>query len=335
LGEFGLDRLSLAERRNHLPRLLQLYQDDPDSGIHGAAEWLLRQWQAEDKLEEIDKKLATGKVEGKRQWYINRQRYTMIVIPNAGEFQMGEGIERHRHQIGRSFAIASKEVTVKQFLTYRKDQGYSGPKDQGYYKQYAPSSDCPINMVSWYDAAAYCNWLSEQEGIPKEQWCYEPNKEGKYEQGMKIVPNYLQRTGYRLPTEAEWEYACRASAETAYSFGEPDDLLGKYAWYRGNSETCQPVGKLRPNDWGLFDMHGNAIEWSQDVSKDIERWFDKKLVASDNEDTEDVNNHNRRVLRGGSITDKAWLVHSAIRYKYDPAIHGFYIGFRPARTLPP
>ena len=69
LGEFGLDRLSLAERRNLLPRLLQLYRDDPDPGIHGAAEWLLRQWQAADELKEIDKGLATGKVEGKRQWY--------------------------------------------------------------------------------------------------------------------------------------------------------------------------------------------------------------------------------------------------------------------------
>ena len=91
LGEFGLDRLSLAERRNLLPRLLQLYRDDPDPGIHGAAEWLLRQWQASDELKEIDKGLATGKVEGKRQWYVNRQGQTMMVVPKPGEFWMGEG----------------------------------------------------------------------------------------------------------------------------------------------------------------------------------------------------------------------------------------------------
>ena len=91
LGEFGLDRLSLADRRNLLPRLLQLYEDDPDPGIHGAAEWLLRQWQASDEMKEIDKGLATGKVEGKRQWYLNRQGQTMMMVPKPEEFWMGEG----------------------------------------------------------------------------------------------------------------------------------------------------------------------------------------------------------------------------------------------------
>src|ERR1700732_7075 len=98
-------------------------------------------------------------------------------------------------------------------------------------------------MVTWYDAAAYCNWLSEQQGIPKEQWCYVPNKEGKYAAGMKMAANYLKRTAYRLPTEGEWEYACGAGAETAFSFGEADDLLGKYAWWSANSlSKSHPVG---------------------------------------------------------------------------------------------
>src|SRR5262249_34071029 len=156
-----------------------------------------------------------------------------------------EGQEELRHwrRIGRSFAIASREVTVKQFLRFRKDH----PVD----RQGAPSPDCPINMVSWYDAAAYCNWLSEQEGIPKEQWCYEPNEKGEYAQGMKLAASYLQRTGYRLPTEAEWEYACRAGATTRYYFGESDELLPRYARYGVNSQgRLWPVGSLKPNDFG-------------------------------------------------------------------------------------
>ena len=92
---------------------------------------------------------------------------------------------------------------MRQFLEFRKEHEY--------VKRYAPSSDCPVNMVTWYEAVAYCNWLSEHEGIPKEEWCYLPSSSGKYEAGMKMASNYLQRTGYRLPTDAEWEYACRAA----------------------------------------------------------------------------------------------------------------------------
>jgi formylglycine-generating enzyme required for sulfatase activity len=327
LGEFGLDRLSQDQRLNLLPRLLRLYHDDPDPGVHGAAEWLLRRWQASEELKEIDERLATGKAEGRRQWYVNRQGQTMVVVAKAGEFWMGEGKERHRQEIGRSFAIASKEVTVEQFLRFRKGYGYS----QGY----APSGDCPVCGVTWYDAAAYCNWLSEQEGIPQGQWCYVPNGKGQYGEGMKMAPGYLRLTGYRLPTEAEWEFACRAGAETGYSFGEPEDLLGKYAWYYGNILIqSQPVGKLRPNDLGLFDMHGNAWEWVQDRFKAYTKTAGGK-ATKDLEDIFDINSRNSRVLRGGAFGQIALLVRSANRDGGAPASRYISNGFRPARTFTP
>jgi hypothetical protein len=99
LGEFGLDRLPRVERQNLLPRLLQLFRDDPDPGLHAAAEWLLRHWDYDANLKEIDKELATGKVEGQRQWYVNQQGQTMMIVPKPGEFWMGEGEERHRRRI--------------------------------------------------------------------------------------------------------------------------------------------------------------------------------------------------------------------------------------------
>ena len=87
-------------------------------------------------------------------------------------------------------------------------------------ESFARTDDCPVHEVSWYDAAAYCNWLSEQEGIPKGEWCYLPNEEGRYAAGMKLVPDILSRAGYRLPTAGEWEYACRAGSVTLWSFGD-------------------------------------------------------------------------------------------------------------------
>jgi formylglycine-generating enzyme required for sulfatase activity len=325
LGAFGRDRLSLAERQNFLPRLLQLYRGDPDPGIHGAAQWLLRKWQAEDKLKGIDKELATGKAAGKRQWYVNRQGQTMILVGKPGEIWMGEGPERHKLQINRSFAIASKEVTVEQFRKFRKEHEY--------FKPFAPSSDCPVNNVSWYDAAAYCNWLSKQEGIPREQWCYLPNEAGKYEAGMKMAVNYLQRTGYRVPTEAEWEYACRAGAETWYSFGQADEVLGKYAWYSLNSfNKSHPVGLLKPNDMGLYDMHGNAWEWCQDRFE-VRKGDKKRKAIEDKDDVLSINPQGGRVLRGGSFFALASLVRSASRSLSVPSGRSFDISFRLARTL--
>jgi formylglycine-generating enzyme required for sulfatase activity len=326
LGEYGLDRFSQVQRQNVLPRLLQLYRDDVDPGIHGAAEWLLRQWKREDELKRIDKELTTGRVQGKRQWYINGQGQTMVVIVHAGEFWMSEGPERHRQMIGRSFALASKEVTVEQFLRFWKDHQFN--------KRSAPTGDCPANMVSWYDAAAYCNWLSEHEGIAKDQWCYEPNKDGKYAEGMRMAPKYLQRTGYRLPTEAEWEYACRAGAGTGYSFGEADDLLGKYGWATANSsDRVQAVGMLWPNDYGLFDLLGNALEWTQSLYKEYGKA--EGGMIDDKEDKTDINNHDFRVLRGGSFSVQASAVRSASLYRGVPTLRRNNVGFRPARTFAP
>jgi formylglycine-generating enzyme required for sulfatase activity len=145
----------------------------------------------------------------------------------------------------------------------------------------------------------------------------------------------LQRTGYRLPTEAEWEYACRAGAGTAYSFGEADDLLGKYGLHSAKSpDRMQGVGMLWPNDHGLFDMHGNALEWTQSLYK---RDFGKAEsgMMDDKEDKTDINNHDSRVLRGGSFDVLASFVRSSSRYRYGPSYRIHFVGFRPARTFTP
>jgi formylglycine-generating enzyme required for sulfatase activity len=147
-----------------------------------------------------------------------------------------------------------------------------------------------------------------------------------------MAPNYLQRTGYRLPTEAEWEYACRADSEAAYSFGEPADLLAKYAWYAGNlPDHGQSVGTLRPNEFGVFDMHGNAWEWTQSAEKEVRKTVGG-MIRDEEDDKTYIYNYVSRVLRGGSFGHLASWVRSSLRVINGPAYRDFTIGFRPART---
>ncbi len=327
LGEYGLDRLSPTERRNHLPLIRDLYRNDPDPGIHGAAGRVLRQWDAQDLAKEIDAELSDGKVGENRRWYVNRQGQTMLVVPAPGEFEMGEGDTRHRSRIDRSFAIASKEVTVEQFRRFRERHPFN--------KWYARTGDCPAINVFWFDAAAYCNWLSEREGIPKDQWCYLPNAEGKYAEGMSVAPDALKRTGYRLPTEAEWEYGCRAGTATDYSFGVTVELLGKNGWYDGTSlGTSHAVGSLWPNELGLFDVHGNVWEWCQDAFRPHPDSADKKWIDFD-ERNRVVDKKTDRVLRGGAFNNQPTLTRSANRNNFAPATEDDAVGVRPARTIVP
>jgi serine/threonine protein kinase/formylglycine-generating enzyme required for sulfatase activity len=321
LGTFDLDRLPVSEREQYVPRLLDLYRDEPDVGLHGAAEWVLRRWGQQDALREIDQRLATGQVEGRRQWYVNRQGQTMMLTPRPGEVTVSDGDERQKRRIDWTFAMATKDVTVAEFLKFRPDHKYLAP--------FAPHPDCPMIQVSWYDAAEYCNWLSKQEGIPEDQWCYAPNATGQYAEGMKIKAGYWKLTGYRLPMEAEWEYACRACSQTKWSYGQGEELLEKYAWYGRNSlGTTHVAGTLKPNDLGLFDMQGNVWQWCQDCLGPAggEKEVDKT-------DIKEINNEILRTLRGGSFYYYAENASPAYRYRNDPANRNFDWGFRPARTF--
>jgi formylglycine-generating enzyme required for sulfatase activity len=178
--------------------------------------------------------------------------------------------------------------------------------------------------VTWYDAAAYCRWLSEREGVPEHEMCYPPIKEIK--EGMQLPGDYLKRTGYRLPTEAEAEYACRAGALTSRFFGSADELLPKYAYFRNNSKIrAWPVGSLRPNDLGLFDILGNVLEWCQERRSLVN-------LPEDREDTQPVSNRNQRVLHSGSY-DKIVNEVRSDRAEHAHPVDGLnQIGFRLART---
>ncbi len=171
----------------------------------------------------------------------------------------------------------------------------------------------PVETVTWFDAVAFCNRLSEREQLT-------PFYAAEGERVQIAGGN-----GYRLPTEAEWEFACRAGTTTRWWFGEDEKPLAEFAWYSSNSAgTTHPVGEKPANPWGLHDVHGNVWEWCQD-------WFGP-YTSNRQTDPTGPESGVGRVLRGGSWVLSPRLCRSAFRVTDLPVNRFYYVGFRVART---
>ena len=223
----------------------------------------------------------------------------LVLIP-AGEFMMGSpnldsvacGDEkpRHRVRITRPFYLGMHEVTQAQYQAVMgANPSHFCANGGGRDKVNGESTaQHPVERVSWLDGVTFCNKLSEKEG-----------RRAFYEvDGEKVsVPDW-NCAGYRLPTEAEWEYACRANSATRYSFGDAAASLGGFGWFESNSENkTHPVGKKRSNGFGLFDMHGNVWEWCWDG------YGEYSNMDSPIEDPAGIEIAGVRVDRGGSWDD--------------------------------
>ncbi len=255
----GYDPAVLGKRQcDELAReLFGIYRTDPDPGFHSSAEWLVRKWHYAGQLAKADAGLVSPDPVPDRAWYLSPHGHTMVVVRGPVKFQMGSPPLRdpdsrsneplHEEAIAWSFAVSTKEVTLEQYRRFN-------PKHR------LPLGDlqAPVGYISLANAMEYCQWLCSEEKIGEEETCYFVDQRGQ----IRPKPDWLSRTGYRLPTEAEWEYSCRARTGTRRYYGHSDEYLGAYAWYTANSgQSIHPVGLLLPNDLGLFDMLGNAEEW--------------------------------------------------------------------------
>jgi formylglycine-generating enzyme required for sulfatase activity len=248
--------------------------------------------------------------------FTNSVGMKLVSIP-AGEFKMGSSKSpeeiaqlfvskaeyykdehpQHAVRLSKGFYMATTEVTQGQWKAVMGTEPWKG---QTFAQE---NADHAASYISWEDATEYCRQLSQKEGKP-----------------------------YRLPTEAEWEYACRGGTTTVYSFGNDAAGLKDYAWFYDNAydvgeRYAHPVGQKRANAFGLYDMHGNVYEWCSD-------WYDEDYYGkSPSVDPKGPTSGSSRVLRGGSWYDNAQYCRSADRGRLAPTVRYYGSGFRVVCAL--
>jgi len=250
--------------------------------------------------------------------------YELIYI-EGGSFIMGDtwGDEysdekpTHRVKLTYDFCVGEYPVTFDEYDRYCRETGTEKPYDSGWGRERRP-----VINVSWFNAIEYCNWLSEKEGLSK---VYD-NKGTLLGKDGRVTTDPSKVAGYRLPTEAEWEYAARGGNKSKGYKYAGSDTVSDVAWYYENSgDKTQEVGKKAPNELGLYDMSGNVWEWCSD------------LYGSYSSPAQ-INRYNTsgsgRVLRGGSWVSSTADTRVASRSADSPTYTGYDLGFRICRTVP-
>lgn len=257
-----------------------------------------------------------------------------VEIP-AGSFKMGSPkseLDREDKEVQRNVVLSKGFCMLETPVTQKQYKEMMEGKNPSFFV--SCGDNCPVERVNWHIAALYCNKLSDKEKLDN---CYECNV--VVDAGALLCKPIDGRphdcNGYRLPTEAEWEYAARASSTTAFYNGPIekvectplDNNLNNIGWYCGNSDIkTHPVKNKTPNKWGLYDMSGNVWEWCHDWAENY-----SSLPVTD---PYGPDSGTKRIARGGSYNSAASHCRCATRTEIDPNYVYEYVGFRPIRSLP-
>ncbi len=314
LGEFGAQAISERARADYLSELQSKYLGDRSASIRAAVNFIVRRWK-ENLPASIYKELTKQTSQHARNEPLDRKAWRTaqhgewIRGPRALEFAVLEtpnplpGNQQDRENYAPRFGIGLRPISHERFGVFAEEVGL---------QRATSSAKKPAQYVSYYDAARYCNWLSQEAEIPRNEWCF---KESNADDGrMEAVPDYLSKRGFRLPTVAEWRLACGGGARTRFPWGESDKWSDQYAWVSSNSRLAKTdIGLKKPNWCGLFDITGNVSEW---VRHNEGGW-----------------NRNNGFACGAHRHEQRWLHHTtALRYE-PKTTADFTIGFRVAITL--
>lgn len=350
IGEYAPSEIPTARRAALVKQLADWYAGDASSGVHGASGWLLRHLGEKEITDRVDQTPVPYSTD--REWFTlaitvrptpdtgllgflglppKTFYYTFIVHP-SGEYTVGSVADqperlkdeiRHAVTLTRPFAFLDREITFEELIAF-------SPEYAGFMQQYDAKPTDGGFGAHWYDSVAYCRWLGKEMGLPESDQCNadpETLDKEKYARDPQVTwaprnwPLDLDKRGFRLPTESEWEVVARSGSRTAYGFGSEVALLDRFGWFIENSgKKVHPGRELRPSVRGLFDLHGNLFEWTHD--------WDGDFGESAQTDPLGAKGGSYRVGRGGG-----WLstdCRAAGRNDITPANRSSYGGFRLA-----
>ncbi|MCA9257821.1 MAG: formylglycine-generating enzyme family protein [Planctomycetales bacterium] len=344
LSDYDLTDVPASDRDQLVDSLERQYEGHPSSAVHSITGWLLGAWGRQDLVDRIDR--TTSPYAADREWFTlrvpsgqpGRDFYMTFIVFQPGIYEIGswddfqrDGKElRHKITISRRFALLDREISFEELAACNRKHQQSMAMYTG-----NPATAGPGTM--WYDSVKFCRWLTTQAGISGDSHAYDSADVLDVQQYPRDVvatwapkdwPVPRRNEEYRLPTEAEWECACRSSVRTAFSFGGDKELLKHYAWFAENSgKVVHPSKQLRPSQRGLFDIHGNLFEWCQD-------WMGPYATEDLHVDPIGAKTGPGRVLRGGCWGVLPAFCRSSNRINMPPSTNFIFEGIRPCITLP-